>query len=167
MTTPSLFSYLPAPGTCSADELLERFVDWAAEGGLTLYPAQEEALLEVLSSNHVLLSTPTGSGKSLVALGMHFKALAEGKRSFYTSPIKALATEKFFDLCRIFGPENVGLLTGDASINPEAPVIGCTQEVLANMSLGFDLKGIVGDRTSETPSVRVLQNDHRSRARSR
>ncbi len=135
MTTPTLLSYIPAPGTCSDDELLARFVDWAAEGGLTLYPAQEEALLEVLSGNHVLLSTPTGSGKSMVALGMHFKALAEGKRSFYTSPIKALATEKFFDLCRLFGPENVGLLTGDASINPEAPIIGCTQEVLANMSL--------------------------------
>ena len=84
---------------------------------------------------HVILNTPTGSGKSLVALGLHFKALCEGKTSFYTSPIKALASEKFFSLCDDFGAENVGMLTGDASINPDAPVLCCTAEVLANMAL--------------------------------
>ncbi len=126
---------MPAAGSCDSGELVERFVDWISECELSLYPAQEEAILEVMAGNHVVLSTPTGSGKSMVALAQHFKALSEGKRSFYTTPIKALATEKFFDLCHLFGPENVGLLTGDASINAEAPIMGCTQEVLANMSL--------------------------------
>ena len=95
-------------------------MDWASEAGFELYPAQEEALLEIMAGRHVILNTPTGSGKSLVALGLHFKALCEGRTSFYTSPIKALASEKFFALCDEFGAENVGMLTGDASINPDA-----------------------------------------------
>ncbi len=114
---------------------LDRFIDWAIESGLAPYPAQEEALLELMTGRHVILSTPTGSGKSLVALGLHFKALCEEKRSFYTAPIKALASEKFFDLCKHFGAANVGMLTGDASINWAAPIICCTAEVLANMAL--------------------------------
>ncbi|MDX1649623.1 MAG: DUF3516 domain-containing protein, partial [Myxococcota bacterium] len=103
--------------------------------GLELYPAQEEAILEILAGRHVVLNTPTGSGKSLVALGLHFKALCEGRRSFYTAPIKALVSEKFFALCDALGPENVGMLTGDASVNWAAPVICCTAEVLAQMAL--------------------------------
>jgi hypothetical protein len=115
--------------------ILDRFLGWAAAAGLEPWPAQEEALLELMAGKHVVLSTPTGSGKSLVALGLHFKALCEGKRSFYTAPVKALVNEKFFALCDAFGPENVGMLTGDASINWAAPVICCTQEVLANVAL--------------------------------
>src|SRR3954463_4262321 len=118
---PSLISRVPPGGAADPDEILDRFVDWAAEAGFELYPAQEEALLEIMAGKHVILNTPTGSGKSLVALGLHFKALCEGKTSFYTSPIKALASEKFFSLCDDLGPENVGMLTGDASINPDAP----------------------------------------------
>jgi superfamily II RNA helicase len=121
--------------TTDADEILDLFVDWAVEAGFELYPAQEEALLEIMADRHVILNTPTGSGKSLVALGLHFKALCEGKTSFYTSPIKALASEKFFALCDAFGAENVGMLTGDASINPDARVLCCTAEVLSNMAL--------------------------------
>jgi superfamily II RNA helicase len=121
--------------TSDPDEILDLFVDWAVEAGFELYPAQEEALLEVMAGRHVILNTPTGSGKSLVALGLHFKALCEGKLSFYTSPIKALASEKFFALCDDFGAENVGMLTGDASINPGARVLCCTAEVLSNMAL--------------------------------
>jgi superfamily II RNA helicase len=132
---PSLFARVPPGGAADPDEILDRFVDWAAEAGFELYPAQEEALLEIMAGKHVVLNTPTGSGKSLVALGLHFKALCEGKTSFYTSPIKALASEKFFSLCDDLGPENVGMLTGDASINPDAPVICCTAEVLANRAL--------------------------------
>jgi superfamily II RNA helicase len=115
--------------------ILDRFVRWVADSGLTPYAHQEEALLELAAGKHVVLATPTGSGKSLVALGLHFKALCEGKRSFYTAPIKALVSEKFFALCETLGRENVGMLTGDASINWSAPVICCTQEVLANMAL--------------------------------
>lgn len=121
--------------TSDPDEILDLFVDWAAEAGFELYPAQEEALLEIMAGRHVVLNTPTGSGKSLVALGLHFKALCEGRTSFYTSPIKALASEKFFALCDDFGAENVGMLTGDASINPDAKVLCCTAEVLSNMAL--------------------------------
>jgi superfamily II RNA helicase len=117
------------------DAALDAFVAWVTETGLSPYPAQEEALLELWSGRHVVLSTPTGSGKSLVALGLHFKALCEGRRSFYTAPIKALASEKFFALCDELGAENVGMLTGDASINWAAPVVCCTAEVLMNLAL--------------------------------
>ena len=115
--------------------ILDRFLDWVTASGIEPYEAQAEALLELAAGKHVVLSTPTGSGKSLVALGLHFQALCEGKRSFYTAPVKALVNEKFFALCDAFGPENVGMLTGDASINWAAPILCATQEVLANMAL--------------------------------
>jgi superfamily II DNA/RNA helicase len=117
------------------DEILNGFLDYVSELGLTPYPAQEEAILELLEWKHVILNTPTGSGKSLVAFALHFQAMAENRISYYTCPIKALVNEKFFDLCDAFGPENVGLLTGDASVNSEAPIICCTAEILANMAL--------------------------------
>ena len=110
-------------------------MSYVATTGLELYPAQEEALLELMADKHVVLNTPTGSGKSLVATALHFKALAEGRTSFYTCPVKALVSEKFFDLCRLFGAERVGMMTGDASINRDAPIICCTAEILANMAL--------------------------------
>ena len=131
---PPLVGLLPPTGA-DADEILTRFVTYATGSGLTLYPAQEEALLELMAGKHVVLNTPTGSGKSLVAAALHFKGLAEGKTSFYTSPVKALVSEKFFDLCRLFGPERVGMLTGDAGINRNAPIICCTAEILSNMAL--------------------------------
>ena len=106
-----------------------------ATQGIELYPAQEEAILELLDGNHVILNTPTGSGKSLVAAAAHFAALANDQRSIYTAPIKALVSEKFFALRRDFGPDLVGMVTGDASINPDAPIICCTAEILANRAL--------------------------------
>ena len=133
---PLLLSWLPAPGDGNAPEtLLDRFLGWVSASGLEPYPAQEEALLELMAGRHLILSTPTGSGKSLIASALHFKALAEGKRSFYTCPVKALASEKFFSLCQEFGAVNVGMLTGDASINYAAPILCCTAEVLSNMAL--------------------------------
>ena len=132
---PSLLARVPAGGTRDTDEILDRFLGWVGDLGLEPYPHQEEAFLELMLGRHVVLSTPTGSGKSLVALCLHFKALCEGQRSFYTAPLKALASEKFFSLCEDLGPETVGMLTGDASINPTAPVVCCTAEVLANMAL--------------------------------
>ena len=127
---------LPLPGEQShADELLEAFLGYAEDLGLELYPAQEEAVLEVFSGRHVILNTPTGSGKSLVALAACFKALSEAGVAYYTAPIKALVSEKFFELCRVLGPENVGMMTGDATVNREAPIVCCTAEILANRAL--------------------------------
>src|SRR5918998_1513658 len=129
---------LPRPGadgTADPDDVLDAFTTWATARGLTLYPAQEEAVLEICSGANLILGTPTGSGKSLVALAAHAAALADGRRTFYTAPIKALVSEKFFDLCRELGSDRVGMLTGDASVNPAAPVICCTAEILANLAL--------------------------------
>jgi superfamily II RNA helicase len=123
------------PESADPDTLYAAFTDWAADQGLTLYPHQDEALIEIVSGANVILSTPTGSGKSLVATAAHFAALAAGERSFYTAPIKALVSEKFFALCDVFGPATVGMMTGDGSVNVEAPIICCTAEVLANIAL--------------------------------
>lgn len=117
------------------DEIYSAFTGWAEETGLELYPHQDEAVIELLAGNHVILATPTGSGKSLVAVAAHLTALAQDRVSFYTAPIKALVSEKFFALIEVFGAENVGMLTGDASVNPDAPIICCTAEVLANLAL--------------------------------
>ncbi|HVU52852.1 MAG TPA: DUF3516 domain-containing protein [Polyangia bacterium] len=131
-----LAALLPARGEpADADAILARFMTWVGSTGLALYAAQEEALLELMADKHVVLNTPTGSGKSLVATALHFKALAEGRTSYYTCPIKALVSEKFFALCQLFGPDSVGMMTGDATINREAPIICCTAEILANMAL--------------------------------
>jgi superfamily II RNA helicase len=123
------------PSTPDPDAVFDAFADWSKQRGLVLYPHQEDALIEIVSGANVILSTPTGSGKSLVAAGAHFAALAAGKRTFYTAPIKALVSEKFFDLCNAFGPAQVGMMTGDASVNAQAPIICCTAEVLASIAL--------------------------------
>ncbi|MEM8963323.1 MAG: DUF3516 domain-containing protein [Acidobacteriota bacterium] len=134
-TRPTLGSLVPDVPLHDADPILDNFLSWAIDAGFTLYDAQEEAILELMAGRHVILNTPTGSGKSMVALALHYKALCEGRRCFYTSPIKALASEKFFSLCDELGAERVGMQTGDASINPHAPIICCTAEVLANGAL--------------------------------
>jgi superfamily II RNA helicase len=130
-----------APGP---DATFDAFAAWAADQGLALYPHQEEALIEIVSGANVILSTPTGSGKSLVALGAHFAALATGRTTFYTAPIKALVSEKFFALCDAFGADSVGMLTGDASVNEDAPIICCTAEILANIALREGTEADVG-----------------------
>ncbi|MCF0216846.1 MAG: DUF3516 domain-containing protein [Fibrobacteraceae bacterium] len=136
MATAFLKDFMPKPGQdISAEALLEHFLGWAEEKGTTLYPAQEEAILELFDGKNVILNTPTGSGKSLVALAMHFDSIAHGRRSVYTCPIKALVNEKWMALCKEFGAENVGLSTGDATVNRDAPIICCTAEILSNMAL--------------------------------
>jgi len=137
------------PDESLPDDVFAAFSDWAAEQGFSLYPHQEEALIEIVSGANVILSAPTGSGKSLVATAAHFTALARDERTFYTAPIKALVSEKFFALCDIFGPDEVGMMTGDGSVNPSAPIICCTAEVLANIALrdgaGADAGQVVMD----------------------
>jgi superfamily II RNA helicase len=123
------------PESAGPDAVYEAFEGWVGEQGFELYPAQQEALIELVSGANVILNTPTGSGKSLVAVGAHFAALAGKGRTFYTAPIKALVSEKFFALCETFGAANVGMLTGDASVNESAPIICCTAEILANLAL--------------------------------
>ena len=132
----SLADLLPdASWDPSSDVLLDRFLQYTAGKHLTLYPAQEEAILELLDGKNVILNTPTGSGKSLVASAMLFASLARGQRAVYTCPIKALVNEKWMALCREFGPDHVGLSTGDATVNRDAPILCCTAEVLANIAL--------------------------------
>ncbi len=121
--------------TPEPDDVYMSFAEWVEQTGISLYPAQDEALIEIVSGHNLILSTPTGTGKSLVAVGAHFAALAEGRRTFYTAPIKALVSEKFFALVDVFGPESVGMITGDSAVNADAPIICCTAEILANLAL--------------------------------
>ncbi|GAA2232468.1 DEAD/DEAH box helicase [Rarobacter faecitabidus] len=151
----ALKDYLPAfdasrtsPPSADPEAVIDGFTSWAQDAGFTLYPAQEEALLEIVSGSHVIMATPTGSGKSMVAAAAHFAALAartagDGGVTYYTAPLKALVSEKFFALVKLFGSENVGMMTGDSAVNPEAPIICCTAEILANLALrrGDDPKG--------------------------
>jgi superfamily II RNA helicase len=131
----TLYDLIPRGEKPDNDALLDRFLEYAQGRQLQLYPAQETAILELFEEKNVILNTPTGSGKSLVAAAVQFKALAQGKRSVYTCPIKALVNEKWMALCREFGPDNVGLSTGDASVNRDAPILCCTAEILANIAL--------------------------------
>ncbi len=148
-SAPSLFARLPRTedGALDADPdgVYTAFVDWAQDQGLDLYPHQDDAVLEILTGAHVILATPTGSGKSLVAVGAHAAALARGVRSFYTAPIKALVSEKFFALVEVFGPERVGMLTGDVAVNASAPILCCTAEILATTALREGPDGPSGD----------------------
>jgi superfamily II RNA helicase len=131
----TLYDFLPRLEAPTNDFLLGRFLEYVQARGLELYPAQEAAILELYEGRNVILNTPTGSGKSLVASALHFQALAQGRKSVYTCPIKALVNEKWLALCREFGPQNVGLSTGDATINRDAPILCCTAEILANIAL--------------------------------
>jgi len=131
----TLYDLIPRDEKPGNDVLLGRFLDYVEGRRLQLYPAQESAILELFEEKNVILNTPTGSGKSLAATALHFQAIAQGRRSVYTCPIKALVNEKFMALCREFGPDNVGLSTGDASVNRDAPILCCTAEILANLAL--------------------------------
>jgi superfamily II RNA helicase len=137
MTTTASLSDLLPPSAAEADPdaLYDAFTRWASDQGTPLYPHQDEAIIHLLGGANVILATPTGSGKSMVATAAHFLALAEDRVSFYTAPIKALVSEKFFALCALFGADNVGMVTGDASVNADAPIICCTAEILANIAL--------------------------------
>ncbi len=132
------------PSDPTADAVYEAFMGWATDQGLELYAHQEEAAIELFSGANVILATPTGSGKSMVAVAAHFAALADGRRTYYTAPIKALVSEKFFALCAIFGATNVGMVTGDASVNADAPIVCCTAEILANLALREGQEADVG-----------------------
>src|SRR5262249_6295843 len=131
----TLYDLIPRDERPGNDALLGKFLAYTDRKRLNLYPAQEAAILELCEEKNVILNTPTGSGKSLVAAALHFKALVQGQRSVYTCPIKALVNEKWLALCREFGPDNVGLSTGDASVNRDAPILCCTAEILANIAL--------------------------------
>ena len=130
-----LTDLLADDGAADPDALYDAFLAWTAADGITLYPHQDEAVVDILTGANVIVTTPTGSGKSLIATAAHFAALAAGGRSYYTAPIKALVSEKFFALCAVFGASNVGMVTGDAAVNPDAPIVCCTAEILANIAL--------------------------------
>lgn len=141
----TLFDLIPRDSAPTSDVLLGKFLEYVEGRHLQLYPAQESAILEIFDEKNVILNTPTGSGKSLVASALHFQALARGRRSIYTCPIKALVNEKWLALCREFGAENVGLSTGDASVNRSAPILCCTAEIVANIALREGTRATVHD----------------------
>ena len=146
---PALLNPSLVPEGSDPDAVYLAIVEWAESTGIRLYPAQDEAVIEIVSGHNLILSTPTGTGKSLVAIGAHFAALVGGRRTYYTAPIKALVSEKFFALVDIFGPDNVGMVTGDSAVNADAPIICCTAEILANLALrqgsGADVGQVVMD----------------------
>ena len=154
------------PTPLDPDSVMDAFFGWVEAAGLTMYPHQEEALLEIVAGSHVIVDTPTGSGKSLIAVAAHFAALADRRRSYYTAPIKALVSEKFFALSATFGADNVGMLTGDASVNPDAPIICCTAEILANLALR-EGRGAESARSSWTSSTTSPTPTAAGRGRSR
>lgn len=141
---------LPQGSALSTDSILNSFLAYVEEKALVPYATQEEAILELLEDRNVILNTPTGSGKSLVATFLHFQSLARGRRSVYTCPIKALVNEKFLALCRDFGPERVGMATGDATVNRNAPILCCTAEILSNIALR---------RGAEAPFADVIMDE--------
>ena len=144
-----LTPFLPPDGSADPDDLYTGFVAWARAQGITLYEHQDEAVIDILTGANAIVTTPTGSGKTLIATAAHAAAFAQGVRSYYTAPIKALVSEKFFALCATFGAENVGMVTGDAAVNPDAPLVCCTAEILANIALragtGADVGQVVMD----------------------
>ncbi len=144
-TFKDILSRLPQDKTPDNGALLDAFLEWSLERGFSIYPAQEAAILELFEGKNVILNTPTGSGKSLVASVLHFQALAQGRRSVYTCPIKALVNEKWMALCKEFGAENVGLSTGDATVNRDAPILCCTAEILMNITLSEGADCGIGD----------------------
>ncbi len=135
----------PVGQRLDSGELLMRFMDYVKDKGVELYPAQEEAILSLFDGGNVILNTPTGSGKSMVALALHYLSICDGRRSVYTCPIKALVNEKFLALCQDFGPDNVGMITGDASVNRDAPILCCTAEILSNIALSEGPEAFVHD----------------------
>ncbi|MFC7374775.1 MULTISPECIES: DEAD/DEAH box helicase [unclassified Brachybacterium] len=133
---PILTPFLPeSSSSAGQDGIVDGFVAAQESVGRVLYPHQEEALLAVAAGDHVIAATPTGSGKTTIAYAAIFAAMARGQRSYYTAPIKALVSEKFFDLVAQFGAENVGMMTGDSAVNHDAPIIVCTAEIFANHAL--------------------------------
>src|SRR6195952_4431787 len=131
----SIDKVLTPPAATDPGSLFDRFGRWAVDRGISLYPHQEEALLEIVSDANVIVATPTGSGKTLVAVAALFAGLSTGRRAYYTAPIKALVSERFFELTDMFGAGNVGMITGDSSVNSSAPIICCTAEILASVAL--------------------------------
>ncbi|RBP64619.1 RAD3-like DEAD/DEAH box helicase [Brevibacterium sanguinis] len=117
------------------DAVYEAFGQYCEELGIEPYPAQDEAILSILAGDNTIVATPTGSGKSLVALFALYQSFTRGIRAYYTAPLKALVSEKFFGLIDAFGAENVGMITGDSTVNGDAPIICATAEILANQAL--------------------------------
>ncbi|MBN1097209.1 DEAD/DEAH box helicase [Blastococcus sp. TML/C7B] len=107
--------------------------EFTAELGFSLDEFQVEACEALDRGSGVLVCAPTGAGKTVVGEFAVHKALSEGRKAFYTTPIKALSNQKYNDLVERYGPERVGLLTGDNAVNGDAPVVVMTTEVLRNM----------------------------------
>ena len=119
---------------------------------------QLDAIASLNAHSSVVVCAPTGSGKTLIGEYAIYRALARGKRVFYTTPLKALSNQKLRDFREKFGTDQVGLLTGDASINREAPILVMTTEIFRNMLYGTPI-GQVGISLTDVDAV-VLDECH-------
>lgn len=119
---------IPAP-PAESEELLESF---RQRYPFPLDPFQEEAIRVILAGESVLVSAPTGAGKTLIAEFAIYRALAAQGRLIYTTPLKALSNQKYADFVRQYGADLVGILTGDVKVNPRAPILVMTTEILRN-----------------------------------
>jgi hypothetical protein len=141
---------MPAP---SPADLELAFVDkffWSQ--GREPYPVQEQAISAIISGKSVLVTVPTGTGKTLMAKAGIFAALARGQRAVYTTPLRALTEEKFRELSDDFGPENVGFATGDYKINRDAPIQVEVAEILWNR--------IVGEKNVAPADIVIMDEGH-------
>src|SRR5262245_15533962 len=138
----------PAPIQAALDagrisvEAVDLFRAFARRYAFPLDDFQVDAILAILEGSSVIVSAPTGAGKTLVAEFAIHDALAAKRRVAYTTPLKALSNQKYADFCRQFGVAEVGILTGDVKVNPRAPVLVMTTEILRNMFYTGTLDGL-------------------------
>jgi hypothetical protein len=136
----------------AADLELEFYERFFIDRGLEPYPVQERAIERIFRGESVLVTVPTGTGKTLMAKAGIHKALREGKRAIYTTPLRALTEEKFRELVEDFGEPNVGFATGDYRVRPEAPVQVLVAEILWNR--------IFGDRAVAPAEIVIMDEGH-------
>lgn len=138
--------------TGTADLELEFYEKFFIARGLEPYPVQEQAFDHIFAGRSVLVTVPTGTGKTVIGKAAIHKALALGQKAIYTSPLRALTEEKYRELCEDFGADRVGFATGDYKVNPEAPVQVVVAEILWNR--------IFGERAGRLADVVVMDEAH-------
>lgn len=135
-----------------AEVELEFYEKFFIEKGLEPYPVQEQAAAHIFAGRSVLVTVPTGTGKTLMAKAGILRALRAKKTAIYTTPLRALTEEKYRELCDDFGEQNVGFATGDYKVNPDAPIQVLVAEILWNR--------IYGDRVNHPADIVIMDEGH-------